>query len=219
MAFLTGALAVAGLASSLYGTYSANRKQKKEAKKQEELLRQEKAANEAWYMRNYHREYLNSAEAQNAIRRVKDAWGERLKEARGRQTMSGGTIDQIKPVYEVGGEAVAETIGDLAAKSEANKAEIDRNKLEADKAYMRRDGDIAAAREQAAATQKANAIDAGISAMKMGVSSLPQKDGQSQVAVESSKPVKAQATSETWYDWLTGADKWDAIKSGQQVNY
>lgn len=156
-----------GLASSLFGAAKSAR----EAKKQEAELARQRAANEAWYNRNYYQDYLNTVEAQNALKRVRNAWAERTREARARQAITGGTTEQAQAVAEAGGEAMAETMGNLAAQGQQNKAAIDAQKLAMDNNLSQQQMAINEARQTAASnlmSSGASMITSGLQAMDGG---------------------------------------------------
>jgi hypothetical protein len=157
-----------GLASSLFGAAKSAR----EAKKQEEELARQKASNEAWYNRNYYQDYLNTVEAQNALKRVRNAWAERTREARARQAITGGTAEQAQAVAEAGGEAMGETVGNLAARGQQNKAAIDAQKLAMDNNLSQQQMAINEARQTAASNLMSNGasmITSGLQAMDGGI--------------------------------------------------
>lgn len=125
---------IAGLGSTIYGGIRNASAAKKADKKQKETEAEQSARNNAWYTRNYYRDYLNTVEAQNAMKRYRDAWEERTREARARAAITGGTPEQAQAVAEAGGEAMGDLMGNLAAQGESNKQMIDRQKLEMDNA-------------------------------------------------------------------------------------
>ena len=153
-----------GLASSLYGAHKST----KAAKEQEAELARQRAANEAWYNRNYYQDYLNTVQAQNALKQYRNAWAERTKEARARQAISGGTPEQAQAVAEAGGEAMGNMVGNLAAQGEQNKAAIDAQKLAMDNNLSQQQATIAEARQQAAA----NLMSSGAGLITSGLQSL-----------------------------------------------
>ena len=156
--------AVLGAAGAGYGAW----KSADEAKKQEAELARQRAANEAWYNRNYYQDYLNTVEAQNALKRVRNAWDERTREARARQAITGGTPEQAQAVAEAGGEAMGETVGNLAAQGQQNKAAIDAQKLAMDNNLSAQQMAIAEARQQAAS----NLMSGGASMMTSGLQAI-----------------------------------------------
>jgi hypothetical protein len=137
---------VLGGLATLYGAY----KDAKSAKEQEAELARQRAANEAWYNRNYYQDYLNTVEAQNALKRVRDAWDERTRQERARQAITGGTAEQAQAVAEAGGEAMGEAVGNLAAQGQQNKAAIDAQKLAMDNNLSQQAAQIAENKQQAA---------------------------------------------------------------------
>lgn len=153
-----------GLANMLYGAH----KSAAEAKKLEAEQARQRAAGEAWYNRNYYQDYLNTVQAQNALKQYRNAWAERTKEARARQAISGGTPEQAQAVAEAGGEAMGNMIGNLAAKGEQNKAAIDAQKLAMDNNLSQQQMQIAEQRQQAAS----NLMSGGASMLTSGLQSL-----------------------------------------------
>lgn len=153
-----------GLATQLYGAH----KSAKEAKEQEAELVRQRAANEAWYNRNYYQDYLNTVKAQNALKQYRNAWAERTKEARARQAISGGTPEQAQAVAEAGGEAMGNMVGNLAAQGEANKQSIDAQKLAMDNNLSQQAAQIAEARQTAAS----NLMSSGASMLTSGLQAM-----------------------------------------------
>ena len=169
---------VAGLAGSLIGAGA----QRRAARKQEKELAKQRAANEAWYKRNYYQDYLNTVEAQNALKRVENAWAERTREARARQAVTGGTPEQAQAVAEAGGEAMGDMVGNLAAQGQQNKAAIDAQKLQMDANISAQESALAEAREQAGANLLSNGIGVATSALQ-GMN-LKAKPETASIAVE-----------------------------------
>lgn len=153
-----------GLANLLYGAH----KSAAEAKKQEAEQARQRAVSEAWYKRNYYQDYLNTVEAQNALKRVRNAWDERTREARARQAITGGTPEQAQAVAEAGGEAMGETVGNLAAQGQQNKAAIDAQKLAMDTNLSQQAAQIAENRQQAAS----NLMSSGASMLTSGLQAM-----------------------------------------------
>jgi len=61
-----------GIGASLIGGVMGASKAAKAANAQQQMLNQQRNKNEAWYNRNYYQNYLDSKEAQAAIKRVED---------------------------------------------------------------------------------------------------------------------------------------------------
>lgn len=166
-----------GLATQLYGAH----KSATAAKEQEAELARQRAANEAWYNRNYYQDYLNTVQAQNALTQYRNAWAERTKEARARQAISGGTPEQAQAVAEAGGEAMGNMVGNLAAQGEQNKAAIDAQKLAMDNNLSQQAAQIAENRQQAASnlmSSGASMLTSGLQAMDGGIGYADKKSVQ-----------------------------------------
>ena len=146
--------AVGGLASGIFGAAQ----QRKAAREQRRQLARQRAANDAWYKRNYYQDYLNTVEAQNALKRYRNAWAEQTQQARARQAVTGGTPEQAQALAEAGGEAMGDMIGNLAAVGQQNRQAIDAQKLAMDANLSQQQAAIAEAEQQAGA----NLINSGI---------------------------------------------------------
>lgn len=163
--------AAASLAAAGYSAY----KQNKSAEEQEKELARQQAQNEAWYNRNYYQDYLNTVEAQNAIKQYRNAWAERTREARARQAITGGTPEQAQAVAEAGGEAMGNMMGNLAAQGERNKSAIDAQKLTMDNNLSQQRSAVAAQKEQAAANMMQNSMNV-LSSSLQSVDAKPKSD-------------------------------------------
>lgn len=162
-------LGLAGAVIGLGGTIFGAAQQRKAAREQEKALEKQRAVNEAWYNRNYYQDYLNTVEAQNAMRRYRNAWADQTREARARQAVTGGTPEQAVAVAEAGGEAMGNMIGNLAAAGQQNKQAIDAQKMAMDTNLANQQAQIAEAREAANAillSNSANLIASGLQGMK-----------------------------------------------------
>lgn len=165
--------AIAGLGSSIYGAV----KQSQAAKEEQKLMEKQAAANEAWYNRNYHQDYLNSVQAQNAMKRYRNAWEDQAREARARQVISGGSPAQTQAVMEAGAKGYGEMIGNLAAQGEQNKQAIDAQKLAMDTNLNAQGMQLAQKRQAAGANMVSNGIGtmvSGLQGMELPTKSVPQ---------------------------------------------
>lgn len=160
-------LATIALAAGAAGATKGALDARKAARERRKQISEQKAKNEAWYARNYHEDYLNSVAANNAIKRVRDSWSDATREARARQAVSGGTPEQAAAVAEAGGEAMANTVGTLAAQGESNKRAIDAQKQAMDANIAAQEGAIADAEQQAGMNLVENGIGVATSAAQM----------------------------------------------------
>lgn len=113
--------AALSVASSLIGGAKAS-KAAREAKKEQELGR---ARNNAWYLRRYNEDYADTAAGQNLLRRAKDYENSQWKKAEGAKAVGGGTDASAAMAKEAGNKMVGDTLANIAAQDQANKARVD----------------------------------------------------------------------------------------------
>lgn len=109
------------LASGIYGGIKAS----KAAKKQEQLINNQEAKNDAWYNRNYYQNYLDSSESRAAIKRVEGTMKKRNQEAQATAAVTGATPEAVLAQQENDQKLMSDTIGNLAARSDARKEQVD----------------------------------------------------------------------------------------------
>lgn len=162
MSVLGAISAGVGLAGSIAGALGS----RSAARRQRRLLDKQRAANEAWYARNYYGDYLNSVEAMNAMRRVNDTIRERSQAARARAAVTGATPEQSVAIEAANGRNVADLMGNLAAQGDAYRRHVDERKQQMDA------GVNSAAAGIAEAQQGANAqlMSAGLRSVMNGLS-------------------------------------------------
>lgn len=168
--------AVGGIGSAVFGAAQ----QRKAAREQRRELARQRAANDAWYKRNYYQDYLNTVEAQNALKRYRNAWAEQTQQARARQAVTGGTPEQAQAVAEAGGEAMGNVMGTLAAHGQQNRQAIDAQKLAMDANLSAQEMAIAEAEQQASA----NLINSGIGVATSALQGLEPKGTPTEAKVE-----------------------------------
>lgn len=118
---LTTLGALGGLASGIFGGIkSANA-----VKEQQALINEQERKNNEWYNRNYYSNYMDSAEAQAAMRRVENTLKRQNEQARATQTVMGGTPEAAIAQQQANNEVLADTATGLAAQSTARKANVD----------------------------------------------------------------------------------------------
>ena len=120
---MIGALigAAVALGSAVYGGIkSANA-----ARKQKELIAGQEAKNSAWYERNYYQDYLNSSMAKSAMRRVEDTLDRKNRENKAEAAVVGATSEAVEAGREGNEKVLSDTVGQLAARNDARKDNID----------------------------------------------------------------------------------------------
>ena len=117
--------AILGLAAGLASGIAGGVKSAKAAKKQQELVDQQRAENDAWYNRNYYQNYLDSTEARAAMKRVEDTLRRRNQEAQAQAAISGGTPEQVIAQQENDQKLVGDVATNLAARGDEIKRQVD----------------------------------------------------------------------------------------------
>ena len=149
-----------GVAGSIAGGIAA----RSEAKKQAELLKKEKAKNEAWYNRRYNEDSTQRADAQAAITRMRDTINQRSKNAAGSAAVMGGSESSVAAEKEAQNDAMAQTISNINAAGEARKDSVEER-------YMARDNELTGQEQQASAA-KAGGIASAIAGIAQAGGSI-----------------------------------------------
>lgn len=113
--------AAGGLASGLFGGLKSS----KAAKEQEKLINEQERKNDAWYNRNYYQNYLDSAEAQAAMKRVENTLKKQNQEARATAVVTGATPEAAVAQQQANNEILDNVTTNLAAQGTARKANVD----------------------------------------------------------------------------------------------
>ena len=95
----------AGLASGIFGGI----KSAKAAREQQRLINEQEAKNEAWYNRNYYQNYMDSAEAQAAMKRVENTLKKQTQEARATAAVTGETPEAAIAQQQANNEILSDT--------------------------------------------------------------------------------------------------------------
>lgn len=113
--------AVGGLASGIAGGI----KSAKSAKEQQRLINEQESKNNAWYNRNYYQNYMDSTEAQAAMKRVENTLKKQNQEARATAVVTGATPEAAIAQQQANNEILDETATGLAAQATARKAQVE----------------------------------------------------------------------------------------------
>ena len=116
-----------GIGASLIGGVMGASKAAKAANAQQQMLNQQRNKNEAWYNRNYYQNYLDSKEAQAAIKRVEDTLRRRNQEAQATAAVTGGTPEAVLAQQENDQKMMGEVVGNLATRGDAINAQNQAN--------------------------------------------------------------------------------------------
>lgn len=113
--------AVGGLASGIFGGI----KSAKAAREQQRLINEQESKNNAWYNRNYYQNYMESAEAQAAMKRVENTLKKQNQEARATAAVMGSTPEAAVAQQQANNEILDNTATGLAEQATQRKMQVD----------------------------------------------------------------------------------------------
>lgn len=113
--------AVGGLASGIFGGI----KSAEAAREQQRLINEQESKNNAWYNRNYYQNYMESAEAQAAMKRVENTLKKQNQEARATAAVMGSTPEAAVAQQQANNEILDNTATGLAAQATQRKTQVD----------------------------------------------------------------------------------------------
>lgn len=153
--------AVTGLAGSIYGGIKANKAMKKANK----ILDQQEKDNKNWYDRRYNESYTQTAEAQAALNKAKEAAREQFQRASGVSAVTGATDESVAHAKDSANDMIADTTTGIAIQGNARKDDIESQ-------YMNTKKDLANQRIQLYTGQAQNATSAAGQSMQAGMGLL-----------------------------------------------
>ena len=122
MGFLLGALGLGlGAAGSAMGFIS----QAKEARKRRRARDERERENEAWYKRKYNELGTESAAANDALKKMRNAMQERMNRASGAAAVSGASSESVAAEKAAANKAIGDTVSAIAARDDARKERVD----------------------------------------------------------------------------------------------
>ena len=123
MGFLLGAL---GLGLGAAGSAANFISQSKEARKRAEALDKRALENEKWYNRKYYENNTQSAAANDAITKMRNAMQERMNRASGAAAVSGASSESVAAEKAAANKAIGDTVSAIAARDDARKERVER---------------------------------------------------------------------------------------------
>ena len=113
--------AAAGIGGKAYGDITA----KKNAEKQEGIIKDLKQQKQNWYDRRYNEDFTQRADAQRVLQQAKDTLAKRNKAAQGRAAVMGSTNEAVAAEKAANNEAYAAAVSRVAAAGAASKDAIE----------------------------------------------------------------------------------------------
>ena len=176
------AMAASSLASSVIGGFQASKAAKEAERKQRDM----EARENAWYLRNYNQNYLDTAAGQNLVRRAKEFAKENWRKAAGAQAVAGGTDAATAMAKEAGNKMMGETLSNVAAADLERKNQVDNIHMKNQQNF----GQMDMAREKGRAQNVTNAAQGASNALMAAASAMGGQKTDLQGASNASKPVQ-----------------------------
>ena len=120
-AWLAAIPAIISAAQSIYGAISEGGKRKQMAREQEKW----QAENNAWYNKNYYGDYMQRADVQNVIRKMREETQAQNRADQNSQAVLGTTNEVAVANKERRNRAIADLYGNLSAQGQRWKDNID----------------------------------------------------------------------------------------------
>lgn len=120
---MLGALIGGGL--SLVSGIAGGIANRKAAKRQEKMLKNQLKENQAWYDRKYNEDPTKRADTVRLLTLMQEQIKNRNNAAKGRQAVMGGTEDSTTAVKEANNKALADTTSQIVAANDSRKDAIE----------------------------------------------------------------------------------------------
>lgn len=131
------------LGSSIFGAIKGSRAKKKE----NQMVADEKAKNQAWYDRNYNQPVTQRSDAQALLGRTREFLNERHNRSAATSTVMGGTDEALAMEKAAANQTLSDVVSNIAATESARKDAIEQNYMNQDAALT--DMQINSQREKA----------------------------------------------------------------------
>lgn len=167
---------IAGAAIGLGGGIAGAIRARKEARRQRRELKKQQAAEKEWYARNYYQNYLDSAEAQSAIKRVNDTINRRNEQNAAAAKINGSTPEAVMAAQDANNELLSGTISGLAQQGMDRRNQVDMAHMQNQQQLSAQAQNMAAAGQQGASTlvgSSAGLIGSALSLLDGGGKSAP----------------------------------------------
>jgi len=171
------AAAAIGVGSSILNGIFGSSSAKKQKEEQLKALQRQREDNQAWRKRHYNEDATQTASAQLMMRRANEAIKKRTQAALGKKNVIGGTDASMAATQQANAEAIGDALGDIVAKAEARKDDIDQQYRETDRRIAGQMSDVNSSYEAAKRQNLANAATGAVKSMASVVAANSGTDG------------------------------------------
>lgn len=121
---------VLNVGSSIAGGIASRRAKKKA----DNMLKEQKERNQAWYDRNYNADFTQRSDAQNVINRTREMLQERGQRSAATNAVMGGTDEALALDKEAQNQALAQVTSNIAAQADNHKDRVEQTYMNNDNA-------------------------------------------------------------------------------------
>lgn len=157
-AIAAGLSAAATLGTTIYGAIKS--KEYNDASRK--LIQDQRDENKRWYETKMSQDYTMRTDAQNVLKRQRELLDERYKQAAATNVVAGGTDEQLAMQKQAANEAMAQTMGDIAADASKYKDNVEQAYRSADAALNQQQAQGLAAQGAGVAQAAGQATSAGL---------------------------------------------------------
>ena len=154
--------AIIGAATGIGGSILGGIKARKAVKKANAQLDRMEKDNQTWYDRKYNEDYTQSAMAQAALNKAKEAVSENMRNATGSSIVTGATSEETARAKNAANEVVSDTLSNITQEGQQRKDNIEQQ-------YLNTKNGIAQQRISVYNQQAANATNGANQAMTAGM--------------------------------------------------
>lgn len=162
--------AIVGAATSIASGIAGGIKARKAARKANAQLAKMEKDNQDWYNRRYNEDYTQTALAQNALAKAKDAVQEQVQQATGSSIVTGASGEDAARAKAAANQTISDTMSNIVQEGEQRKQNVEQQ-------YMSTKQSLGQQRYQAYTQQAANAQKAASEGMKAGMSMMGGASG------------------------------------------
>ena len=166
MGFLLGAL---GLGLGAAGSAANFISQAKEARKRAEALDKRALENEKWYTRKYNELGTESAAANDALTKMRNAMQERMNRASGAAAVSGASSESVAAEKAAANKAIGDTVSAIAARDDARKERVEDEYRREKRAIENARDNISLQKQQNTAAATSQALNTAGNIIALGV--------------------------------------------------
>ena len=156
---------VGALGSAIYGAIASS----KENEKSRNLIQQQRAENKKWYESTNLKDYTQRTDAQSVLTKQREMLDDWTTRARATNVVAGGSDESVAMQKQQAADAQAKTMSDIASAGASYKDQVEQQYRANDAALNQQQAQTHANQAAATAQAAAQAVNAGVNLVGMGI--------------------------------------------------